>query len=88
MTVVSSASQPHFANVNYAGGKLACQLANGPPGAACYILTSTNLSLPLSKWTLSETNAFDMSGNCSPQNHLNGNGNGQVYVTAFIIPTQ
>jgi autotransporter-associated beta strand protein len=87
MTVVSSASQPHFATANLSAGKLAYQLSGGPPGSPCYILLSTNLILPMSAWTRVATNSFDMGGNCAPPNALDLKGAGQVYVTAFIIPT-
>jgi autotransporter-associated beta strand protein len=87
ISVVSSASQPHFANVGMNGGKLAFQLSGGPPGAPCYILASTSLTLPMSAWTRVATNAFDVSGNCCPTNAVHMDGSGEVYLTAFIIPT-
>ncbi len=87
MFVVSSASQPRFAGFNSSGGKMAFALTNGPPGSACYILATTNLSLPMSAWTRLSTNTFDMSGNCNLQNASVPNGPGQVYLTAFVIPT-
>lgn len=87
ISVVSSASQPHFANVGVNGGKLAFQLNGGPPGAPCYILASSSLSLPMSAWMRVATNAFDESGNCCSTNAVHLDGSGQVYLTAFIIPT-
>jgi hypothetical protein len=36
---------------------------NGIPGWTYYVLTSTNLALPFSQWTVVATNAFDQNGN-------------------------
>ena len=87
ISVVSSASQPHFANASVSRGRLAFRLNGGPPGAPCYILASSSLTLPMSAWTRVATNAFDVSGNCCSTNTVHLDGSGQVYLTAFIIPT-
>ncbi|MDE3099937.1 MAG: hypothetical protein KGJ88_10740, partial [Verrucomicrobiota bacterium] len=36
---------------------------NGTPGAAYYVLDSTNISLALTNWTTIATNNFDSFGN-------------------------
>jgi autotransporter-associated beta strand protein len=87
VSVVSSASQPVFSNVNLAGTRLVCQLTAGPPGSPCYIMATTNLSQPMAAWTRIATNTFDMGGSVICTNDFSGNGANQVYLTAFVIPS-
>ncbi len=47
---------------------LAC--TNGLPNEPCYVLTTTNIMLPLSAWTRLSTNAFDSTGNLSITNNI------------------
>jgi len=61
--VVSSASQPSFANASVAGNNFVCKVTDGPPGSTGYILESTDLRLPKTAWTRIATSVFDMSGN-------------------------
>lgn len=35
---------------------------NGIPGATCYVISSTDLTLPLSQWTVVATNTFNTNG--------------------------
>jgi autotransporter-associated beta strand protein len=56
------------------GGNLVFSGTNGPASGAYYVLTSTNLSLPLSNWTVLSTNSFDASGNFSVTNPIVGGG--------------
>jgi hypothetical protein len=51
-------------------------LANGP----YYILTSTNIGLPLSQWTPLLTNQFDNNGNFNVTNTLNTNAPQDFYL--------
>jgi hypothetical protein len=46
---------------------------NGVPNWTYYVLTSTNLSLPLSNWTTTATNTFDGAGNFNFTNSPNPN---------------
>jgi autotransporter-associated beta strand protein len=87
ITVVSSASQPAFANVGLAGASLVCQITNGPPGSPCSLLAATNLSQPLGSWIPIATNLFDVSGNVTCTNNFGANRPGQVYLTTQVIPT-
>jgi len=87
ISVVSSASQPAFTSVNLAGTSLAFQLAAGPPGSPCYIISSGDLSQPKTAWARIATNVFDMSGNCASTNDFSANGAGQVFLSAFVIPS-
>ena len=36
--------------------------SNGSPGATCYVISTTNLSLPRSQWTVLSTNTFNTKG--------------------------
>jgi hypothetical protein len=45
----------------------------GPPNGPVYILTSTNLGLPLLQWTRLATNQFDNSGQLSFTNSIDPN---------------
>ncbi|MGP8199109.1 MAG: autotransporter-associated beta strand repeat-containing protein [Limisphaerales bacterium] len=87
ISVVSSASQPVFSSVNLSGTSLAFQLTSGPPGSACYIISSSDLSQPTSVWARIATNVFDMSGNCASAHDFSANGAGQMYLGAFVIPS-
>jgi hypothetical protein len=87
ITVVSSASQPAFANVNLAGTSLVFQVTAGPPGSPCYIMACADLSQPRTAWTRIATNVFDMSGNFTFTNDFSANGAGQVFLAAFVIPS-
>lgn len=57
------ALQPVIGNLKLAGGNLVLIGSNGVAGGTCYVLTSTNLTAPLSDWTPVSTNNFDMNGN-------------------------
>jgi len=87
ISVVSSASQPAFVSVNLAGTNLVSQVTGGPPGSPCYIIASSDLSVPKAAWGRIATNVFDMSGNFTFTNALNANGSGQTYLAAFVIPS-
>ena len=87
ISVVSSASQPVFSNVNLAGSSLVFQLAAGPPGSPCYILSTADLSQPKTAWTPIATNVFDMSGGCTFTHDFSANGTGQNFLAAFVIPS-
>lgn len=43
----------------------------GPPEGTYYVLSSTNVALPLAQWTCESTNQFDESGNCTYTNTIN-----------------
>jgi autotransporter-associated beta strand protein len=87
ISVVSSGSQPAFAGVNLSGGNVVCNVTSGPPGSPCYIVASTDLNLPKSEWTRIGTNVFDMSGNFTFTNGVNGNGACQIFLATYVTPT-
>lgn len=85
ISVVSSASQPAFSNVSLFGTQLVFQVTDGPPGSPCYIIASSDLSLPKAEWTRVATNVFDQSGHFASTNTLNANDSGQIYLAAFVV---
>ena len=54
---------PHFKTFLAAGTNLVMRGGGGLPNGNYYVLTSTNLTLPLASWTRVATNAYDASGN-------------------------
>jgi hypothetical protein len=59
------ATPPAFNSETLSGGNLNVGGTNGPPGWTYYVLSSTNIGLPVSQWVTIGTNAFDGSGNFS-----------------------
>jgi len=70
LSVVSTASQPQIAGVYRSGSNLVLQVVNGAPGVTNYVLSSTNLALPLANWTRLATNVFDVGGNAGFTNAI------------------
>jgi hypothetical protein len=60
--------QPRITAVKMSGSNFVFGGTNGLPVSPYYILTSTNISLPLSNWTRIATNQFDSNGNFSSTN--------------------
>jgi fibronectin-binding autotransporter adhesin len=57
---------PRISGVDFStlsGGSITLNAINGLPGGSVNVLTSTNLTLPLSSWTTNATTTFDGSGN-------------------------
>jgi hypothetical protein len=48
-----------------ASGTITLNAINGAPNGAVTVLTTTNLTLPVSSWTTVTTTTFDASGNLS-----------------------
>ncbi len=59
---IAVAPQPVIAGVSVAGANLVLSGTNGPSGETFWVLGSTDLTQPLSNWTILSTNAFDNSG--------------------------
>lgn len=53
---------PVINSVSLGGGNLVFGGTNGTPGATCYTLTSTNLTIPLANWTRIATNQIPAGG--------------------------
>lgn len=53
---------PRFGSASLIGGNMIFASQGGTPGMNCYVLSSTNLLLPLANWTRLATNVFDANG--------------------------
>jgi uncharacterized repeat protein (TIGR03806 family) len=53
---------PRFGNLNVSGSNLIFNGSNGLPGGNYYVLSSSNVALPLGQWTRIATNPFDLNG--------------------------
>jgi polygalacturonase len=61
--LVQSPPSPVFAAAGLsASGRFNFEATNGLPGDSVYVLTATNVALPLEKWTPVATNQFDGNG--------------------------
>ena len=62
ISVVSTAT-PVFASSSISGNNLLMTGSNGTANTSYYVLTSTNVALPMTNWARLITNQFDGSGN-------------------------
>jgi autotransporter-associated beta strand protein len=62
---------PAISNISINGNSLIFGGAGGINGGTYYLLTSTNLALPLTNWTIISTNAFDANGRFNFTNPAN-----------------
>jgi hypothetical protein len=67
-------------SVAMSGGNLVFSGSGGTPGGTFYVLTSTNLLLPLANWTLTTTNLFDGGGNFGVTNAINPDSVQEYYL--------
>ena len=58
---------------------------SGVSGANFYLLTSTNLALPISNWTRLLTNQFDVGGNFNFTNDINLKLNAKFLSAAITL---
>jgi hypothetical protein len=65
---------PAINAVGRSTGNLVFSGTNGTPGGAYYLVSSTNLVLPLTNWTVLSTNTFNTSGGFSVTNAIGTNG--------------
>jgi autotransporter-associated beta strand protein len=62
--------QPEFDSPVFSDGDLVLGGTGGTPGGTYYLLSTTNVALPVSSWTRVSTNVFDGSGNFSLTNAI------------------
>jgi hypothetical protein len=72
--------QPIINSITTTGGNLIFGGANGVANAGYYVLSSTNLTTPLSNWVVMATNHFDLSGAFSFTNAIKTNAPNQFYL--------
>jgi autotransporter-associated beta strand protein len=85
LSVVSSASRPVITGLRYTGTNLILQASNGAPGATAYILTATNLALPVSGWASVATNTFDLSGALTLTAPIDANSRRSLFRVAMPV---
>jgi hypothetical protein len=73
---------PAFENVMATGSNLIFSATSGPgfSNRTVYVLTSTNVTFPLSNWTWLATNQFDGNGNFTFTNAPGSNVSQQYYL--------
>ena len=72
VTVIAAApSQPGISSVAVSSGNVILQGTNGPANQNYYVLSSTNLTLPRTNWTVLATNQFSGTGTFNFTNAVN-----------------
>jgi fibronectin-binding autotransporter adhesin len=74
------AQPPVITGINIQGGNVVISGTNGTVNSGYYLLTSTNLALPLSDWKPLATNTFMTGGGFSLTNSVNANTPRQFYI--------
>lgn len=81
LSIVSSPTPaPWIGEPQSNGNNLIFTAGNGVPNWTYYVVTSTNLTLPLNQWTTIATNTFDSSGDSSFTNSIDAAAPQQFYV--------
>jgi autotransporter-associated beta strand protein/parallel beta-helix repeat protein len=73
-------AQPQFTNTILSGANLILGGTGGTPGQPCYLLISTNLTLPRQNWQVIATNIFDANGDVTFTNSINPNAPPSFYL--------
>jgi len=80
---LTNAFRPAFSSVDFsalASGSVTLNITNGLANGLVYVLTSTNLTLPLSGWTTNSTANFDGNGNLTGDTISVDNTQQQLYI--------
>jgi hypothetical protein len=77
--VLASSTPPTIHSPYVSGGNLILTGGGGAPNSGYTLLTTTNLALPLSAWTVSATGALDGSGSFSNSIPVNAQEPGRFY---------
>jgi len=78
--IVAAETPPTIGNVGLVGGALVLTGTGGVTNGTYYVLTSTNLTAPLTNWTRWQTNPFDGNGNFNFTNPLPANAPQSFYL--------
>jgi hypothetical protein len=78
--ISSQPGQPSISSVGLHDGNLVFAGTNGMPFGSYFILTSTNVTLPLSNWTRIATNQFNASGGFTSTNSTSPSATQQFYL--------
>jgi hypothetical protein len=71
---------PEIAGVTIADGNVVISGTGGAPGGTYFVLTSTNLALPVLNWTVALTRTFDANGNFNVTNAVDANAEHQFFL--------
>ena len=63
--VITPAPRPRIASIILSSTALTISGSNGPTNGTYYVLSTTNLALPISQWKVKATNMFNDGGNFS-----------------------
>jgi hypothetical protein len=80
LNVVAAPSQPVISSTKESGGNLIFSGTGGTNNGTYYVLTSTNLTIPLTNWTPLVTNTFDATGAFSVTNAISPTVPKQFYI--------
>ena len=80
--MATDTASPNISSFGISGGNLVLTATNGTPNGSYYLLTTTNLALPVTSWktNLSASGSFDSSGNLSLTIPLTTNPPAQFYI--------
>jgi hypothetical protein len=75
-------AQTSVTGATLSGANLTLNASNGLPAGTYYVLSSTNVALPLTQWTPISTNVLSASGNTAitVTNALTGSASQQFYI--------
>ncbi len=77
--IVAPTAPPNFGKLTVSGTKLSFSGTNGIPLGKYYLLSSTNVNLPLASWICVATNLFDTNGGFNFTNGINQNASQSFY---------
>ncbi len=77
---VAAETPPNINSISASAGKLVLTGSGGITNGAYYVLTTTNLTAPLTNWTRLLTNQFDGNGNFSFTNAISPGGPQSYYL--------
>ncbi|HWD19455.1 MAG TPA: autotransporter-associated beta strand repeat-containing protein [Verrucomicrobiae bacterium] len=72
LSVKAGSAPPTFNGPTFDGNTLTLSGSGGPSSGNYYVLTTTNIGLPLSSWTRLATNSFDSNGHFTFTNGVTG----------------
>ena len=78
--VAIASGRPVITSAFAAGGDLIFSGTGGAAKGTYYVLTSTNLAMPIADWTPVATNQSDINGNFSTTNTINYTNSDQFYI--------
>jgi hypothetical protein len=82
--IINLLSPPFFGHADVKVGGLVFNGSGGIAGGTYYVITSTNLALPLNHWTIVTTNQFDSDGSFSFTNSPDAGAAGRYF--SLLLP--